>query len=312
MFIAYSLLAFYYRLIAESGTHWFRRCLHITLAFNIGMWTSMLFAEIFICTPVHFYWSFESKPGYKCHNEGPITFSFGVMKTIIDFVITTLPLPLIMQMEMRQRQRIFVSCLFALGYVVTGAGIARTYFTWKAFFTNGDVGWWQTPVFISSTIENNLAIICACAPTIRPLFPKLFGGPLHKVRGWISTHNPSSKSSRNTSSDPKRSSNISALASRNRTRERDRDLEGLSDSDVELVIQKNSDQGPAMTVTSRSNSDGGFDFDLASEQPESASTKHNSRAAKGLSTVTFSSSSSKINPFDPRWDQDEPLNSRGR
>jgi hypothetical protein len=46
-------------------------------------------------------------------------------------------------------------------------------------------------------------------------------------------------------SDPKRSSNISALNSRsNRThRERDRDLEGLSDSDVELVIQKNN-EGP--------------------------------------------------------------------
>jgi hypothetical protein len=49
-FIAYGLIAFYYRLIAESGTHWFRLALHVTLAFNIGMWTSMLFAEIFICT----------------------------------------------------------------------------------------------------------------------------------------------------------------------------------------------------------------------------------------------------------------------
>ena len=64
-----------------------------------------------------------------------------------------------MRMEMRQRQRYMVSGLFALGYVVTGAGIARVYYTHKAFFTNGDVGWWQTPVYISSTIENNLAIV---------------------------------------------------------------------------------------------------------------------------------------------------------
>jgi hypothetical protein len=49
---------------------------------------------------------------------------------------------------------------------------------------NGDIGWWQTPTFISSTIENNLATVCACAPTIRPLFLKLLGGLLHKARCW--------------------------------------------------------------------------------------------------------------------------------
>jgi hypothetical protein len=56
-----------------------------------------------------------------------------------------------MGMEMRRRQRVLVSALFALGYVVTGAGIARVYFTHKAFFTNGDIGWWQTPTYILST-----------------------------------------------------------------------------------------------------------------------------------------------------------------
>lgn len=82
------------------------------------------------------------------------------MKTIIEAVVTSLPLPLILQMEMRQRQRYMVSGLFALGYVVTGAGIARTYFTYKAFFDSGyDIAWWQMPVFMSSTIENNLAIV---------------------------------------------------------------------------------------------------------------------------------------------------------
>jgi hypothetical protein len=49
-FIAYSLFAFYYRLIAESGSHWFRMALNVTLGLNIAMWTSMLFAEIFLCT----------------------------------------------------------------------------------------------------------------------------------------------------------------------------------------------------------------------------------------------------------------------
>ena len=130
----------------------------------------------------------------------------GVIKVFIDLWITTLPIPWVLQTNMRRRQRYLVAVLFALGYVVTAAGAARVYYTWRVFFTDGDLSWWLFPTLISSTIENNLAIvrsnypfsvktwltrikICACAPTIRPLFPHLFGGPVSRsvtrIRGWI-------------------------------------------------------------------------------------------------------------------------------
>jgi hypothetical protein len=100
-------------------------------------------------------------PGAKCIDEGPVTLTGGVIKTFIDLWVTTLPLPLVMNTHMIRRQRILVAVLFALGYVVTGAGAARVYYTWKTFFTDGDMSWWQYPTFISSTIENNLAIVSA-------------------------------------------------------------------------------------------------------------------------------------------------------
>lgn len=92
-------------------------------------------------------------------DEGPLTLTSGVIKTILDAIITTLPIPLVLRTEMRRRQRFMVAGLFALGYVVTGAGIARVYYTYKAFFTNGDMTWWQYPTFVTSTIENNIAIV---------------------------------------------------------------------------------------------------------------------------------------------------------
>jgi hypothetical protein len=49
MFTAYALLAFYYRLIAESGSHWFRMTLHVVLTLNVVAWTTFIFLEIFIC-----------------------------------------------------------------------------------------------------------------------------------------------------------------------------------------------------------------------------------------------------------------------
>jgi hypothetical protein len=96
------------------------------------------------------------------------------------------------------------------------------------------------------------------------------------------------------------------MGSRNRTRNKDRDLEALSDSDVELVIQKISDQGPSTTATARSNSDGGFDFDLAERiqgtEPHNETSPSNSRTTKHTSSITVGSGNSRLNPFDPRLD----------
>jgi hypothetical protein len=97
----------------------------------------------------------------------------GVIKVFIDLWITTLPIPWVLQTQMKRRQRYLVAILFALGYVVTGAGAARVYYTWKTFFTDGDLSWWLYPTLISSTIENNLAIVSLllasrCHPAYSP------------------------------------------------------------------------------------------------------------------------------------------------
>jgi hypothetical protein len=97
-------------------------------------------------------------------DEGPLTMTKGVIKVFIDLWITTLPIPWVMQTQMRRRQRYLVAILFALGYVVTAAGAARVYYTWKVFFTNGDLSWWLYPTLITSTIENNLAIVSFLIP----------------------------------------------------------------------------------------------------------------------------------------------------
>ncbi|KIW05321.1 uncharacterized protein PV09_03843 [Verruconis gallopava] len=300
-FTAFALIAFYYRLIAESGSSWFRIALHLTLAYNIAVSIGCdFFAEMFMCTPISFYWTIDGPPGAHCIPEPPVTFSSGCLKLFSDVLLTTLPLPLVFRLELRRRQRYMVAILFALGYVVTGAGAARVYFTYKSFFTDGDSIWWQYPTFICATIENDLGIICACAPTIRPLFPKFFGGPLSRVKGWISTHNPSSKSSRDVS-EAKRTSNLSQLGSHIRSFGLSRSTETNhdTDDDIELVIQKNYDLGKDGNHSHR---DVGFDFDLPEKESSKLGVQVNSTAAKPMSMVSISSGNESIHPFDPRLD----------
>jgi hypothetical protein len=102
-------------------------------------------------------------------NDGPVTMTGGLVKIVVDLLITTLPIPLILRMNMQKRQRFLVIVLLGLGYIVTAAGAVRVYFTWKAFYDTNDQVWYQYPAFIAAALENNLAIVC---PQLLPPFPR--------------------------------------------------------------------------------------------------------------------------------------------
>jgi hypothetical protein len=93
---------------------------------------------------------------------------------------------------MPQRQRIAVVVLFSLGFVVTIAGIVRTWFIYKSFYGEYDLTWYSYPLWISAAVEIDLGTICASAPVLRPL--------LAKIPFWFSTVS-SSVSTRLSSSD---------------------------------------------------------------------------------------------------------------
>jgi len=221
-----------------------------------------------------------------------------VVKTIVDLLITTLPLPLVLRTNMQRRQRYGVAVLFGLGYIVTGAGIVRTYFTWKVFNNKqGDQTWEEYPAFLGATVENNLAIICACAPTIRPLFPHFFGGPISRLRSWFSSKSGSTDPS--TDDSIKRSHRDSRLGVGVRFPQiqrswhssgHSRSLPGSdeNESDVKLVIQKHDNHFRVIELD-----------DLVVDGAMTK-TKADIEAERSTSVVTIGTSD--VNPFDPRWD----------
>lgn len=242
-------------------------------------------------------------------DEGPLTLSKGVIKVFIDLWITTLPIPWVMQTQMKRRQRYLVALLFALGYVVTGAGAARVYYTWKVFFTDGDLSWWLYPTLISSTIENNLAIvriipghmfqlltvsqICACAPTIRPLFPHLFGGPVGRIRGWISAprsqeHGSGSGGTNDEIQYPARAKSEAGLCKPSPEMS---SWSGSQADDVELVIQK-----PDEATRPSEKHIAYMDVSHADEYD-----RGNMHSQRGRINVRVSDMSG-FHPFDPRMD----------
>ena len=110
-------------------------------------------------SPVRAAW--EIVRNAKCENQGLATLISGGVKTFTDLLITTLPIPLISRTSMPTRQKYGVIALLGVGYIVTVAGVLRTYFTWRAFYSpTWDQTWEQYPAFLAAAVENDLAVVC--------------------------------------------------------------------------------------------------------------------------------------------------------
>jgi len=166
-FTRQSLLCFYYRLVSDSGMRKFRLAIHISTVFNISIVITFVFLCVFLCTPIRAYWIFP--PTGRCLDEGKVTLAGGAINCVADLLITTLPIPMVMRLKMRLRQRLVVSFLLGLGFIVTIAGIVRTYFIWMAFMDSYDETWYSYPLWIAAAVEVDLALITACAPSLKPL-----------------------------------------------------------------------------------------------------------------------------------------------
>jgi hypothetical protein len=59
-------------------------------------------------------------------------------------------------------------------FSVVVAGIVRTIFLGQVYSSNPDKTWLGFTVIVAGTIEGNLAIICACAPSLRSCFRNFF------------------------------------------------------------------------------------------------------------------------------------------
>jgi len=278
-FTSCSLLSFYYRLIGDSGVRWFNYLLHASSVFNIIAWVPFMVCEIFTCTPIHAYWEFPTPASAKCLNEAACTLAGGIVKTFVDLLITTIPIPLILRMQMERRQRYAVIVLLSLGYLVTAAGAVRSYYTYRVFYNNYDLTWYQYPAFLAAAVENDVAIICACVPTLRPLLPHIFGGPITRIRAWYSSKSGSSanttQNNSNNSSKPGTTLGFKTGIVDSNVHEASR---SGSSSDTKLVIQRTES------------------FELSSQVSTSGGDKGRITESRDREDV-FS-----YNHFDPRMD----------
>lgn len=154
-----SLICFYYRLIRDTGIAWFRKVLHASVAWVIAVFITFVALVVFQCSPVEYYWVYPQLDHGSCLSEGKITLAAGIINCVSDLLVTVLPIPIIWQLQMPIKQRIGVCILLCLGFIVTIAGIVRTYYIWKSLMDSYDTTWYAYPLWIAAAIEIDLAVV---------------------------------------------------------------------------------------------------------------------------------------------------------
>ena len=179
-----SVLLFYRRL-STSFSRGFKIATWIGIAYNVLYVLAFLIALLVECRPLNSYWlAFDEawlKAGntYTCptseHVQLPASSGLSVLG---DAYATLLPLCLVYTLDMPRRQKMALYGLFALGFLVVAAGIARTVILDYLINHTYDNSWWLYETWVWALVELFIAISAASAPALKPFFRKFFLDPM--------------------------------------------------------------------------------------------------------------------------------------
>ncbi|KAF4899282.1 hypothetical protein CGCF415_v010555 [Colletotrichum fructicola] len=159
--IALSLLRF-------SRSRWYSRSLWALIVFvvlyGIFAWVTIAL----YCKPLAGYWDKSLEP--ECYDI-KLVISFGLFYTsscmFTDVCFAVLPIPVIWTLQMKRRTRIYLIGILSLDYCAVGVGVVTAVF--QIAHGGEKDGTFKNSVQFWGFVQFCLAIIAACAPSLKPL-----------------------------------------------------------------------------------------------------------------------------------------------
>ncbi|KXJ86615.1 hypothetical protein Micbo1qcDRAFT_126086 [Microdochium bolleyi] len=139
----------------------------------VGCWTvSFFFSHLFTCYPITtFIDFFEDK---HCVNQAAMFLTVLYTNVVADFAILALPIPMILGLQLRLKTKLAVIGMLSLGAATCGISVARviaiTSVASEYVRHPNDIIYYTAPVFYWTNIELSMAVVCACLPTLRPIW----------------------------------------------------------------------------------------------------------------------------------------------
>ncbi|CAN9210265.1 unnamed protein product [Alternaria alternata] len=147
--------------------------IYIVMALCVGAATSAFFTFAFSCIPVEAFWDLTLKPTSRCINDNAARFAHGFLNMITDLMVALLPVPAIWRLQLVRRQKIALVCLLCVGWIVCIISALRIQSLFVFFRHPKDPLYYAAPPIYWASIEQNLSIVCACVPAMKPLVVRI-------------------------------------------------------------------------------------------------------------------------------------------
>lgn len=184
-----SIIVFYLSVMSEDVDPVFKWCNWITLALTNITGTALTFLNIFQCRPISAGYEYPGPPNPKCTDIVTLYLSSAPVNIITDLALLLLPMPILTGLRLPKKQKIILIVTFSAGAFVAVVDVIRIAYLQEAAIsrlsvkTDGgtatgrivestDFTWYASLSFMWSAIEVNIGLICACVPSLKPLFLK--------------------------------------------------------------------------------------------------------------------------------------------
>ncbi|KAK4110946.1 integral membrane protein [Canariomyces notabilis] len=176
VFVKFSILAFYWRIFAESTSIKLPIAVMASAAFMWGVAVFLL--TVLQCIPTRGFWDKTIESSCNVDSQ-KFLFAISIPNILIDVILLAMPTPYVLKLNLRSGQKRAILSIFFLGGFVCIASIMRlvAVVTEK---TDADVTWNLINQAIWAVVEANFAIISACLPTLRPVWLAIRGAR-HRV-----------------------------------------------------------------------------------------------------------------------------------
>lgn len=147
---------------------------------------ALTFLNVFQCRPLRAAFTWPVPETASCTDIVTLYLSSAPVNIITDLAILLLPMPLLTGMRLPRKQKIILVATFSAGAFVAVVDVVRLAYLQNAAFARFsaqteqtaninsgrgvDFSWNASLSFMWSAVEVNLGVICACVPSLKPLF----------------------------------------------------------------------------------------------------------------------------------------------
>ncbi|EXJ71778.1 uncharacterized protein A1O5_05588 [Cladophialophora psammophila CBS 110553] len=184
-----SIIVFFLSVMSKDVDPVFKWCNWLTLAVVNIAGTALTFFNIFQCSPVAAGYLYPRPKNASCTDIVTLYLSSAPLNIITDIAVLLLPMPILTGMRLPRKQKIILVATFSFGAFVAVVDVIRIAYLQQAslnrlkavdgggggashIIEDDGFSWYASLSFMWSAVEVCIGIICACVPSLKPLFAR--------------------------------------------------------------------------------------------------------------------------------------------